>query len=98
MKKLIEQVLVFDFTSDRYSRQVELHEGRWFRVNAVSLRNGQSSTYGSILVFHDITEVKQLERMRSDFVANVSHELRTPLTAIRGYAETLLQNSAGRSG
>ena len=91
MKKLIEQVLVFDFTSERYSRQVELHEGRWFRVNAVSLRNNQSSTYGSILVFHDITEVKQLERMRSDFVANVSHELRTPPTAIRGYAETLRQ-------
>ena len=91
MKKLIEQVLVFNFTSERYSRQVELHEGRWFRVNAVSLRNNQSSTYGSILVFHDITEVKQLERMRSDFVANVSHELRTPLTAIRGYAETLRQ-------
>jgi two-component system phosphate regulon sensor histidine kinase PhoR len=91
MKKSIEQILVFDFTSERYSRQVELHEGRWFRVNAVSLRNNQSSTYGSILVFHDITEVKQLERMRSDFVANVSHELRTPLTAIRGYAETLCQ-------
>jgi two-component system phosphate regulon sensor histidine kinase PhoR len=92
MKKIIEQVLVFDFTSERYSRQVELHEGRWFRVNAVNLKNSQSGSFGSILVFHDITEVKQLERMRSDFVANVSHELRTPLTAIRGYAETLLQN------
>ena len=92
MKQIIEQVLAFDFTSERYSRQVELHEGRWFRVNAVSLRNNQSGADGSILVFHDITEVKRLERMRSDFVANVSHELRTPLTAIRGYAETLLRN------
>jgi two-component system phosphate regulon sensor histidine kinase PhoR len=92
MKTIIEEVLVFDFTRERYSRQVELHEGRWFRLNAVSLRNNQSSADGSILVFHDITEVKRLERMRSDFVANVSHELRTPLTAIRGYAETLLQN------
>jgi two-component system, OmpR family, phosphate regulon sensor histidine kinase PhoR len=92
MKTIIEQVLVFDFTRERYSRQLELHEGRWFRLNAVSLRNNQSSADGSILVFHDITEVKRLERMRSDFVANVSHELRTPLTAIRGYAETLLQN------
>jgi two-component system, OmpR family, phosphate regulon sensor histidine kinase PhoR len=92
MKRIIEQVLAFDFTSERYSTQVELQEGRWFRVNAASLRNDQSGAYGSILVFHDITEVKRLERMRSDFVANVSHELRTPLTAIRGYAETLLQN------
>ena len=45
---------------------------------------------GSILVFHDITDIKRFESMRSDFVANVSHELRTPLTAIRGYVETLL--------
>ena len=45
---------------------------------------------GFVLVFHDISEIKRLEAMRRDFVANVSHELRTPLTAIRGYAETLL--------
>jgi two-component system phosphate regulon sensor histidine kinase PhoR len=41
-------------------------------------------------VFHDISEIKRLETIRSDFVSNVSHELRTPLTAIRGYVETLL--------
>ena len=92
MKKTINEVLAFDFSSDRYSKEVELHEGRWFRVNAVSLRNGQSGAGGSILVFHDITEIKQFETLRSDLVANVSHEIRTPLTAIRGYVETLLQN------
>jgi two-component system, OmpR family, phosphate regulon sensor histidine kinase PhoR len=43
-----------------------------------------------ILVFHDVSEMKRLERIRRDFVANVSHELRTPLAAIGGYAETLL--------
>ena len=48
---------------------------------------------GFVLVFHDITEIKRLETMRRDFVANVSHELRTPLTAIRGYAETLLNGA-----
>jgi two-component system, OmpR family, phosphate regulon sensor histidine kinase PhoR len=44
---------------------------------------------GTVAVFHDITELKRLENVRREFVANVSHELRTPLTAIRGYAETL---------
>ncbi|WP_434389338.1 sensor histidine kinase [Melittangium boletus] len=44
---------------------------------------------GSAAVFHDVTELRHLEKVRKDFVANVSHELRTPITAIRGYAETL---------
>jgi two-component system phosphate regulon sensor histidine kinase PhoR len=44
---------------------------------------------GVVAVFHDLTELRRLERMRRDFVANVSHELKTPLTAIRGFAETL---------
>ncbi|MDJ0787289.1 MAG: ATP-binding protein [Myxococcota bacterium] len=44
---------------------------------------------GTVAVFHDVTELHKLERMRSEFVANVSHELKTPLTAIRGFAETL---------
>ncbi len=42
-----------------------------------------------VLVFHDITELKRLEKLRSEFVANVSHEFKTPLTTIRGFAETL---------
>ncbi len=46
---------------------------------------------GTVAVFHDLTEVRRLEGVRQDFVANVSHELKTPLTAIRGFAETLQQ-------
>lgn len=45
---------------------------------------------GGILVFHDMTELRRLENVRKEFVANVSHELRTPLTSIRGFIETLL--------
>jgi signal transduction histidine kinase len=45
---------------------------------------------GAVLVLHDLTEVRRLEAIRRDFVANVSHELKTPLTSISGYAETLL--------
>jgi two-component system, OmpR family, phosphate regulon sensor histidine kinase PhoR len=45
---------------------------------------------GAVVVLHDVTEVRRLERVRQDFVANVSHEFKTPLTAIQGFAETLL--------
>jgi two-component system phosphate regulon sensor histidine kinase PhoR len=48
---------------------------------------------GAVAVFHDITRLKELEKIRQDFVANVSHELRTPLTTIKGYAETLLEGA-----
>lgn len=48
---------------------------------------------GVVLVFHDITDLRRLEKVRKDFVANVSHEFRTPVTNIKGYAETLLDGA-----
>jgi two-component system, OmpR family, phosphate regulon sensor histidine kinase PhoR len=62
---------------------------RVFHVNAAALRTHDDSM-GAVVVFHEITRLKQLENMRKDFVANVSHELRTPLSIIKGYVETLL--------
>jgi two-component system phosphate regulon sensor histidine kinase PhoR len=50
-----------------------------------------------VIVIHDVSHVRQLERIRADFVANVSHELRTPLTTIQGYAETLLNNGSTKN-
>ena len=49
--------------------------------------------HGTVLVFHDLTRLKQLESARQEFVANVSHELRTPLSLIKGYVETLLDGA-----
>jgi len=55
---------------------------------------GTSGSSGAVLVLHDITDLRQADRIRRDFVANVSHELRTPLTAIRGYVEALQEEDA----
>ncbi|HNV85877.1 MAG TPA: ATP-binding protein [Candidatus Omnitrophota bacterium] len=59
------------------------------RVNAVGISSSESEICG-FLVVYDVTEMRRLEKMRQDFVANVSHELRTPLTSIKGFVETLL--------
>lgn len=68
---------------------------RWFRVSAAALFDPHGKRVHTILVFSDLTRLKQLERVRQEFVANVSHELRTPLSHIKGYVETLLSGAAG---
>ncbi|HEV8600332.1 MAG TPA: ATP-binding protein [Gemmatimonadales bacterium] len=67
-------------------REVEL-DGRTCLFSARPLPGG-----GAVVVLHDLTDLRRLETIRRDFVANVSHELKTPLTSISGYAETLLSN------
>ena len=69
------------------SRELEI-DGRAVLINARPLPSG-----GAVLVIHDVSELRRLEAVRRDFVANVSHELKTPLTSISGYAETLLGDS-----
>jgi two-component system phosphate regulon sensor histidine kinase PhoR len=64
--------------------QIELH--------AVATKNDAGEITGALVLFHDITELKKLDQVRRDFVANVSHELRTPLSILRGYIETLLDS------
>ena len=68
------------------ARELEL-DGRMLLVSARPLNSG-----GAVLVMHDVTDVRRLEAVRRDFVANVSHELKTPLTSIAGYAETLVSD------
>ncbi len=63
-------------------------------AHVTPLRGDRGKPAGSVVVFHDITELEKLESMRREFVANVSHELKTPLTTVKSYVETLLDGAA----
>jgi two-component system phosphate regulon sensor histidine kinase PhoR len=65
----------------------------WLSVTAADMSGGDGRP-GRVLAMRDISEVRALEQLKSDFVATVSHELRTPLTSIYGFAETLLREDA----
>ena len=64
-----------------------------YQVQSSLIQDPEKNTGGVVVVFHDVSEMKRLERIRQEFVANVSHELRTPLTAIKGYVEALLEEN-----
>jgi two-component system phosphate regulon sensor histidine kinase PhoR len=76
----------------RQTEEISLLGGRQVLVRAAPLA-ASTGEQGALLVFYDLTEIRRLEAVRRDFVANASHELRTPLAAIRGYAETLLDGA-----
>ncbi len=75
--------------SERVKRIIELKDGHSAEMTVVPFRDHKFRPR-VILVFHDTSEQKRVERVLRDFVANASHQLRTPLTSIRGYAETML--------
>src|SRR6266487_2590517 len=70
----------------------ESQRERWIQASVVPMKDNAGGTSGVVALLHDITELKHVDRMRSDFVANVSHELRTPLSILRGYIETLIDD------
>ena len=76
-----------------YELRIEGTPARFLQINGVALRDAAGTPNGAVLVFHDITRVRELEGVRQEFVANVSHELRTPLSLIKGATETLLDGA-----
>ena len=66
---------------------------RFLQINALALRNRDGMYDGAILVFHDLTRMRELEVVRQEFVGNVSHELRTPLSLVKSAVETLIDGA-----
>ncbi|MDP4088164.1 MAG: ATP-binding protein [Bacillota bacterium] len=94
-KSFIEQIRDFELESLLHSEEGAYNEIKIFwptekvlRIKVADIVN-ESQLIGTVAVVHDITDIRRLENIRSEFVANVSHELKTPLTSIMGFAETL---------
>ncbi|MBD8068943.1 two-component system histidine kinase PnpS [Bacillus sp. PS06] len=93
VQALIEEIFM---TEETVKKQLLLQfaiERRHFEVYGAPIIGLNDEWKGIVLVFHDISELKKLEQMRKDFVANVSHELKTPITSIKGFSETLLDGA-----
>ena len=91
LHELVEAVL-----ETRKNREAEITlplTSRCLHIEASTAGGERDNEACVVLVFHDITKLRQLETIRKDFVANVSHELRTPLTSIKGYVEALLDGA-----
>jgi len=93
------QEAIRDGKNSSFELTLPSFSGKTFEVNVVGMLSSEKfhktgeGMRGAIAVFHNISRLKELEKIRQDFVANVSHELRTPLTTIKGYAETLLEGA-----
>lgn len=82
-------------SGERHSCELALYipSERWFQAFAAPLGIALNGNGGVVLVLNDITELRRLERVRRDFVANVSHELRTPVQLVKGFAESLIEGA-----
>ena len=93
-EKLLNNIRDFEFEdilkNEESSKEITIFwpEKRELRIKTAIIINGDEKI-GVVAVIHDITDIKRLENIRSQFVTNVSHELKTPLTSIKGFAETL---------
>ena len=88
----LDRLLTDAFRGDGPARCELTLDGSQIEMHAVATKNEAGEITGALVLFHDITELKKMDQVRRDFVANVSHELRTPLSILRGYIETLLDN------
>lgn len=96
-----QQTEFLALVAEAYDRETTMHEELLFyypresmmNVNIVPMYQQSNKPVGMLIVLTDVTDIRRLEKMRSEFVANVSHELKTPIAAIKGFSETLLSGA-----
>jgi two-component system phosphate regulon sensor histidine kinase PhoR len=92
LQRFVEDALSSDRATEGYVTLVDDVE-RFLQVHGSILKDESGLPIGVLVVFNDVTELRALENVRRDFVANVSHELKTPITSIKGFVETLLDGA-----
>ena len=99
LDKEIQHLVIESFKTEKpLHEQIELYindvHQKYFDVSCIPiLSKAKKKLQGMVVVLHDITNLKKLENLRREFVANVSHELKTPITSIKGFAETLIEGA-----
>ena len=99
LDKEIQHLIIESFKTEKpLHEQIELYindvHQKYFDVSCIPiLSKSKKKLQGMVVVLHDITNLKKLENLRREFVANVSHELKTPITSIKGFAETLIEGA-----
>ncbi|GAB4331812.1 MAG: ATP-binding protein [Calditrichia bacterium] len=89
---LLQAIDTFLKKREAVTETLKYYKGKWIEFHLLPLSG--SGNHQFVLVCRDVTRLKELERIRSDFVTNVTHEFKTPLTSIRGFAETLYSGNA----
>ena len=96
----LQQIVTDSLTSsDLLHAEVTIEHPKkvYFQVHGIRLKDANDVAVGALLVLHDVTNIRKLEHVRQNFVANVSHELKTPITLIKGFLDTLLNGAANNS-